>query len=528
MALQDLRLAVRHLVKSPAFSLTAVLTLALGIGATTAIFSIVEGVVLRPLPFKDSERLVSLGDILQGANVGGNGEAGVTSQDIQNYVRDTRSFDSLGGYQQNSYELSGIGEPAQVNGARLSAGVLPALGVMPLMGRIFTAQEDQSNAQVAVISYSMWQSRLHGDENVLGSKIQLDRKPYEIIGVMPKSFEFPLVPGHLNGSELWVPMSFAPQELGLAGSSNWNYNMVGRLKPGVTLQQAEQDAQRAAEETMRSYPPFMASLHIRAVVHSLHEQTIADARQLIRILFLAILVVLLIACANLAGLLLVRAIRRRREFAMRMALGASALTLLRQSGLESLVLSVSGGALGLALAGIGLRLGVSYLPETLPRIAEIGLDWQVVAFAIVLSGLTGISCGLVPAFAAWRTSVNETLKEGGRGGSAGSGHAWLRSALVVGEIATALILLSAAGLLLRSFENMRSVDLGFRPEHVLTAAYSLPSKQYPTQTAVDQFVQQLLDNLRSTPGIKFAGLTTTLPALGSYSNSTFVVEGYVP
>jgi len=374
----------------------------------------------------------------------------------------------------------------------------------------------------------MWQSRLHGDENVLGSKIQLDRKPYEIIGVMPKSFEFPLVPGHLNGSELWVPMSFAPQELGLAGSSNWNYNMVGRLKPGLTLQQAEQDAQRAAEETMRSYPPFMASLHIRAVVHSLHEQTIADARQLIRILFLAILVVLLIACANLAGLLLVRAIRRRREFAMRMALGASALTLLRQSGLESLVLSVSGGAVGLALAAIGLRLGVSYLPETLPRIAEIGLDWQVVAFAIVLSGLTGISCGLVPAFAAWRTSVNETLKEGGRGGSAGSGHAWLRSALVVGEIATALILLSAAGLLLRSFENMRSVDLGFRPEHVLTAAYSLPSKQYPTQTAVDQFVQQLLDNLRSTPGIKFAGLTTTLPALGSYSNSTFVVEGYVP
>ena len=529
MPLQDLRIAVRHLRKSPGFTATAVLMLALGIGATTAIFSIVEGVLLRPLPFPHAEQLVSLGDILQGTNLGGNGgDAGVTAQDIGNYTRDTRAFEALGGYQQNNYELSGIAEPVQINATRMTAGVFPALGVAPMMGRVFTRQEDIGNELVAVVSYSMWQSRLHGDPNAIGTKIQLDRKPYTIVGIMPQRFEFPLVPGQLNDSELWLPMSFSPQEQGPGGYSNWSYAMVGRLKAGVTVAQALQDAQRVATDTMRSYPPYMASLHIQASVHSLHEATVSDARGLVRILFLAILVVLLIACANLAGLLLVRAIRRRREFAMRLALGAGALTLLRQSILESLVLSLSGGMLGLALAAIGLRVGISYLPETLPLISEIGLDWQVVLFAIALSVLTGLGCGLLPAFAASRTSVNETLKEGGRTGTPGSGHAWLRSALVVGEIATALVLLSAAGLLLRSFEKMRSVDMGFRPDHVLTAAYSLPAQQYPKQAPVDEFVHELVERLRATPGVKFAGLSTFLPASGNSSNSTFVVEGYVP
>ncbi len=528
MFVQDLRIAVRHLRKSPGFSVTAVLMLALGIGATTAIFSIVEGVLLRPLPFPQSERLVSLSDILQGANLGDNSEAGVTAPDIRAYTRDTHSFDSLGGYEQASYELSGIGEPAQVNGARMSGGVLPALGVAPLMGRVFTTREDEQSEPVTVISYVLWQNRLHADPHVLGTKILLDRKPYVVVGVMPRQFEFPLVPGHLNNSELWIPMSFTQQETGVTGQANWNYNMVGRLKAGVTIEQAQQDTERVAQETMRSYPPFMASLHIQAVVHSLHEATVSDARQLVRTLFLAIMVVLLIACANLAGLLLVRAIRRRREIAMRLALGAGAWTLLRQSVLEGLVLSVSGGLLGLGLAAIGLKVGISRLPETLPRINEIGLDWQVVLFAIGVSVLTGILCGLIPAFAAWRTNVNETLKEGGRTGTAGGGHAWLRSALVVGEIATALVLLAAAGLLLRSFEKMRAADLGFRPDHVLTASYSLPQKQYPKQVNVDEFGRELITRLQQLPGVKFSGLTTYLPALGYASNSTFVVEGYTP
>src|SRR5439155_316357 len=286
------------------------------------------------------------------------------------------------------------------------------------------------------------------------------------IGVMPRDFEFPLMPGHLNSSELWVPMSFTQQEL-TTGAASWNYNMVGRLKVGITPAQAQSDAERMAQETMRSYPSFMSSLRIQAVVRSLREETVEQARQLVRTLFLATMVVLLIACANLAGLLLVRAIRRRREIAVRRALGAPAGALLREAVLESLVLSVTGGVLGLGLAAIALRVGVRLLPETLPRIEEISLDGQVVLFAIVLSVLTGVVCGLAPAFAALRTSVNETLKEGGRTGTAGGGHAWLRSALVVGEIAVALVLLTASGLLLRSFEKMRAVDLGFRPDHVL-------------------------------------------------------------
>lgn len=528
MTLQDLRIAVRHLRKSPGFTATAVLMLAFGIGATTAIFSIVEGVLLRPLPFPQPERLVSLSDILLGTEINSNGDAGVTGADIRNYTRDTHSFESLGGYGQASYELSGIGEPAQVLAARMTGGVFPALGVAPLMGRAFTQQEDAQGELVAVVSYSLWQNRMHGDPEVLGKKILLDRKPYVIIGVMPRQFEFPLMPGRMNNSELWIPLTLQPAELEGTGQADWNYNMVGRLKPGITAAQAQADAERVAQETMKNYPAFMASLHIQAAVHSLREVTVFEARDLVRILFLAIVVVLLIACANLAGLLLVRAIRRRREIAMRLALGASAGALLRQAVLEGLVLSVSGGLVGLALASAAVRVGISRLPETLPRINEIGLDWQVVVFALGLSVLTGVGCGLAPAFAAWRTSVNETLKEGGRTGSAGGGHAWLRSSLVVGEIATALVLLAAAGLLLRSFEKMQQVDLGFHPDHVLVAAYTLPQKQYATQSAIDAFVREAVDRLEHAPGVKSAGITSYLPALGNSSNTAFVVEGYVP
>src|SRR5438876_4300192 len=520
--LQDTRYTFRQLRKSPGFTVTAVLMLALGIGATTAIFSIVEGVLLRPLPFPHPERLVALSDILQG----GNGEAGVTAPDIRAYTRDTHSFEALGGYQPVGYELSGIGEPAQVNAARMSGGVFPALGVAPLMGRFFTQHEDARYEQVTVVSYTLWRSRLHGDAHVLGTKILLDRKPYVVIGVMPRDFEFPLVPGHLNNSELWVPLSFTEQEL-TTGAASWNFAMVGRLKAGITAAQAQSDAERVARETMRSYPPFMSSLRIQAVVRPLHEQTVEQARQLVQTLFLATMVVLLITCANLAGLLLVRGLRRRRQIALQMALGAPAGTLLREAVLESLLLSFTGGVFGVGLAAIALRVGVSLLPETLPRIQEIRLDGQVVLFAIVLSALTGIVCGLAPAFAALRTSVNETLKEGGRTGTVSGGHVRLRSALVASEIAIALVLLAASGLLLRSFEKMLAVDLGFRPDHVLTASYSLPQKQYATQPAVDEFNHELIRRLRQLPGVRFAGLTSFLPASGGNSNTVFDAEGYV-
>ena len=525
--LSDLKFAFRQLSKSPGFTATAVLMLAFGIGATTAIFSIVEGVLLRPLPFPDSSQLVVLSDRIQGVEFGGNSEAGVTVPDIRAYTRDTRAFAALGGYQNSGYELSGAGEPAQVNAARLTAGVFAALAVAPQLGRVFTNEETEHSQQVVVLSYATWKTRFHGDNQILNTKILLDRKPYVIIGVMPRNFEFPLNSGQLNRTELWVPLSFGPGELTPGAASNWSYQMVGRLKPGISASQAQSDAQRVAQEIMRNFPADIASLRISSVVRSLQEETVEQSRPLLRTLFLAVAVVLLIACANLAGLMLVRAIRKQREVAVRLALGANTAALLRQTLLESLVLSVSGGILGLVLAGLALRIGKSLLPESLPRISEIGLNWQVAGFALLLAVSTGLLCGIAPAFAALRTNVNGTLKEGGRSGSTGGGHARLRATLVVAEIAIALVLLSASGLLLRSFEKMRAVDLGFRPQHVTTAVYSLPRKQYSTQPAVDAFNKELLRRLRDLPGAQDAGLTSFLPATNNNNNQTFVAEGYV-
>jgi predicted permease len=521
----DTRYAVRQLLKTPGFALTALLTLAFGIGATTAIFSIVEGVLLRPLPFADPSRLVAVGDNLEGIDFGG-GPPGIPVPEIGQYAAGTRSFNGLGGYLQTSYELSGLGEPAQISGSRLTAGVFPVLGVSPLMGRVFTQQDDDDRQQVAVISYQMWRSRFHGDAQILGQKVLLDRKPYEIIGVMPRDFEFPLVPGQLNLSELWVPTSFTQGEL-VAGAGSWNFNAVGRLKPGVTAAQAQLDAQHVAVQIMRGFPAAMATLKIESVVKPLSEVTVAGARPLVRMLFLAVAVVLFIACANLAGLLLVRVIRRRREISVRLALGASGSAVLRQSLVEALLLSIAGGLAGLALASVALRVGVSFLPETLPRISAIGLDWTVVGFALGLAVLTGLLCGLIPAFAASRTPVNEALKEGGRTGTSGGGHARLRSALVIAELAVALVLLTASGLLLRSFEKIRAVELGFRTDHLLTASYGLPHQQYSTQAAADAFDAALLSKLQQLPGVQAAGITDALPAAGYNNSQGFVPEGYV-
>ncbi|HEY1809107.1 MAG TPA: ABC transporter permease [Acidobacteriaceae bacterium] len=525
---RDLKLAVRHLLKSPGFSLTAVLMLTLGIGATTAIFSIVEGVLLRPLPFPHSDRLVILSDTISGAEINGQNEAGVTGPDIVAYTRDTHSFSALGGYTYTNYELSGPGSPAQVMASRMTPGVFSALDVPPLLGRTFTPEEDQQHQQVAVLSYSAWQSRFHADPNIVGKKILLDRKPYIVTGVMPRQFEFPLVTGQAMRIELWVPLSLRAEDLTGGAAASWNYQMVGRLKPGVTAAEARDDANRVAQEIMRGYPAFMASLHISPIVRGLHDDTVAQARPLVRTLFLAVAVVLLIACANLAGLLLVRAIRRRREMAVRLALGASGSTLLRQALLESLVLSVTGGVIGLILAAIALKIGVSALPENLPLIANIRLDWRVAVFALALGIVTGIVSGVAPAFAAMRTSLNDTLKEGGRTGTSGSGHARLRSGLVIAEVAVALVLLAASGLLLRSFEKMREASLGYNPDHSLTANYSLPQKQYSTQTDVDRFNQDLLRRVEALPGVTSVGLSSFLPANGNQGNSAFIAEGYVP
>ena len=394
--------------------------LAFGIGSTTAIFSIVDGVLLRPLPFRDPAHLVTLGDQVSGTDWGQHDTGYASGLETVIYPRDTHSFENLGAYGYTSFELSGIGEPAQVNASRMAPAVFSALGISPLMGRVFTAQEDQQKELVAVLSYASWKSRFNGRQEILGTKILLDRKPYLVVGVMPRGFEFPLTPGHLNRIELWVPLSLSPQELTIAG---WSFQFVGRLKPGVTMQQAQSDAGVVAQQSMRNYPSKLANFRIRPVVYPLQRITVVQARPLLRMLFMAVAVVLLIACAYLAGLLLVRAIHRQRETAVRLALGAPALVLLREMILESLVLSVAGGLLRVARAALALGVGKSLLPETLPLTNEITVSWGVVGFALLLALLTGFFCGLAPGFAALRTNVNASLKESGRSGSAGSGHA---------------------------------------------------------------------------------------------------------
>lgn len=523
----ELKVVLRQMGKSPGFAATAVLMLAFGIGATTAIFSILDGVLLRPLPFPDPGRLVTLGDQVGGTNWGMHGPGPVAAPEVVAYTRDTHAFSSLGGFETETLELAGVGQPDQVNAARMTAGVFPALGVEPLLGRVFTNEEDAQKVPVAVLSYTSWKSRFNGNPSIIGTKILLDRKPYEVVGVMPRDFEFPLTPGRLNRCELWVPMSFDAEELMPEAGAGWSMFMVGRLRPGIGIDQAQSDAERVAVETMRNYPPELSNFHIRAVIHPLQEITVLTARPLLRMLFLAVAVVLLIACANLAGLLLVRAIRHQREIAVRMALGASAATVLRQMLMESLLLSIGGGILGIGLAAIAVATGKDLLPADLPRINDISLNWTVVGFALLLALLTGLFCGLAPAFAALRTNVNASLKTGGRSGSGGTNHARLRSMLVVLEIAVALVLLTASGLLLRSFSRMSEVDLGFRPDHVTTAAYTLPRKQYSSQVQVDAFNKELLRRLSQVPGSDSAGLTTTLPAAGRYGLETFVADGYV-
>ena len=526
--LLDWRYALRQLRKSPGFALTALLTLTFGIGATTAIFSIVEGVLLRPLPFPNPDKLVFLGDILDGVHHSETGAPSVTAPGVLTYIHETHDFSGLGAYRTSVYELSSHGNPEQINAARLTDGVFPTLGTSPVLGRVFTFQEDRRSERVAVLSYQTWRSRFNGDPQILGRKILLDRKPYQIIGVMPRDFEFPLVPGQLNRCELWVPMSFTQAEL-LQGAGNWGYYLVGRLKAGVTPERTEQDAMAAAREIMRNFPPALSSRRIHPAVRQLDQITVADARPMIHTLFLAVVVVLFIACANLAGLLLVRVLRRRREISVRIALGASAATILRQPLFEALLLSLGGALLGLILAAVALRIGVSFLPETLPRINAISLDWHVVALALAVAVLTGLLCGLLPGLAATVTEVNQGLKEGGgRTGTGGSSQARLRSGLVITELAVALVLLAASGLLFRSFERMRSVGLGFRTDHTLTASYSLPRQQYSTQAAVDTFNLTLRTKLEQLPGVWAVGITSLLPASGTTYLATFTPEGYLP
>jgi predicted permease len=402
-----LRFAYRQLRRTPWVTLTLVLNLSLGIGGATAIFSLVEGILLRPLPFNHPDRLVLLGD-----HLGNSPRTPVTAREIGTYASATQAFSGTGGYIDASYEVSGGATPEQVNGARFTAGVFPTLGVSPILGRTFTQKEEDGHEPVAVISYGQWLSRYHRDPHVIGNSIILDRKAYSIIGVMPRSFDFPPAAGYLDRAQLWVPMSLTADELSDEHAGFWGYHIVARLKDGFSLSQAAQDADRVAQQIMRNLPVAQSRIHIRGDVSPLLEYEVSEVRPLLREMFFAVSIVLLIACANVAGLLLLRAIRRRSEYAVRLALGARAAAIIRQSVSEGLLLGVTGGLVGLAFAAAAIRITLRVLPDSMPRIDSIAIDGAVGGFALLLALATGALCSLAPAFAALKTDPMESLKEG--------------------------------------------------------------------------------------------------------------------
>jgi len=514
------RLAMRALRHTPAVSLTVIVTLALGISATTAIFSLVDGVLLRPPPFHDPGQLVELGD-----HLGNSPNLPVTAREIGTYATASTAFVSVGASQALDFELSGDATPSTVHAARLTASVFPTLGVAPLLGRAFTQQEDEGHTPVTVLSNELWVNRYHRDPHIVGTVIQLSRRNYTIVGVMPRAFSFPLPTGSLDEVQLWVPMSLTAQDLADADNGLWGYHLVARLKPGVTLAEAAQDANRVSQAVMRNFPPALAAVRIRGDVRPLRSPIATAAGPLLRTLFLAVSIVLLIACVNVAVLLLVRALRRRRENAVRLALGAGAGVILREALYEGLMLSLIGGLLGLALTAVSLHTVLHLLPVSLPRIDVVAMNVPVALFGSLLAVAAGVLASLAPAWAAIRTNLLEGLREDTRSGSAGARQGWLRSTLVVTEIAIALVLLTASLALLRSYEKMLAVDPGFRPDQVLIAGYELPASHYTNDASIEAFEREVVERLGHAPGVTAVGLTNSLPANGGAAQAAFTVDG---
>ena len=517
--LDDLKFSWRQLRKSPGFALTAVLTLAVGIGGVTAVFSVVEAVLLRPLPYKDPGRLYIVHERIEQVL---EGEANLSAPDVLTFQRESRAFTGVGGFIGASYEATGAGAPFQARAERLTAPVFPVLGIEPVLGRTFTQHEDDTSAPVAVISYGLWQERYQSDPKVLGKTIDLDRRPYTIIGVLPWDFETPLGLGGMAQRDLWVPMSFTPVEKG-AEADNLDYGTVARLKPGITLAEAQQDVDRV----IAIIQPKVPDIRLHASLRSLKEETVREARPMLRVLLAAVGLILLIACANLANLQLVRAAGRRREFGVRLALGAGRRTVSRQLLTESLLLSALGGALGVALAVVLVHAAAAGLVHFVPRLNEIAVNWPVVLLAVGLTCATGVICGLAPALASMKAEVLDSLREGTHGAGQSRGQHRLRNALVITEAALAMVLLVGAGLLLRSFAKMAATDPGIETTHEMTASLALPKQDYPTQVRIDEFYSELQRRIEAIPGVRSVGFSSNIPIIGRNSSRLFAPEGYV-
>jgi len=517
---QDLRYALRGLWQRPAFTVVAVLTLALGIGANTAIFSVANGVLLRPLPYDRAERLAMIWGHRTQEPL-----ARLSVAEYWDVSERTRSFSKVGAYVDGTATLTGVGVPERLRAGYMTAGVPGVLGVAPAMGRGFSEQEDRpGGAPVVLLSDALWRRRFGADPSIIGRVLTLDDAPTTVVGIMPPGFQ---LPSHYSGPgmELWSPLQLDPAAD--RTSRGWHFlEAIGRLRDGVTLAAASAEASGLMRGMLAEYPTEYTP-EFDGSASSVEQQVVGDARPAILVLLGAVALLLLIACANVAGLLLARAEARQREIALRTALGAGRARLMRQLLTESLLLAAAGGTLGVLLASWGVRGLVLAAPASVPRLGEIGIDGRVLLFTVGLTLLTGVLFGLAPAFHTVRADLSHALTDGGRSGTAGGGRQVLRRLLVGGQVAIALVLVTGAGLLVQSFLRLQQVDPGFRPDGLLTARVELSPVRYAASAGRRDFYRELLDRLGHLPGVKAVAGARALPMTGrlEIGDWSFVLEG---
>jgi putative ABC transport system permease protein len=515
--MQDLRFGIRLFLKNPGFSAVAVLALALGIGANTAIFSVVDAVVFRPLPFDHPDRLVAVWehDMKRGRD-----HDSVMAANYLAWKTRSQLFEEMSAHAGGSVSLTGLGDPERVRAARVTASLFPLLGVRPAVGRLFLPEEDQPGHQrVVVISNRLWKSRFGGDPEVVGRSIALNSQDYEVVGVTPAGFELPLN----EDAEIWTPLVFTPEELTLR--NNHYLKVLARLKPGASMDQASAEMATIAAALESEYPNSNEATG--AAVFPLQAEIVGEIKKPLLIFLGAVAFILLIACANVANLMLARAASRQREIALRVALGASRWRLVRQMLIESVVLGLVGGVAGLLLSLWGIEL-LSAVAQQMaaPRARAIGLNGRVLLFTFAASIVTGLIFGAAPAIEASKPDLNDALKEGAR--SSGSlGRSRTRNLLVLSETALAFVLLVGAGLLINSFIRLRAVDPGLKPESVLTMSVTLPRQKYSQPEQVIAFHRQMLEQVAAVPGIEYAGTVTALPYGGSMDAFGYTIESPV-
>jgi putative ABC transport system permease protein len=510
---QDLRYGVRMLARNPGFTIVAVIALALGIGANSAIFSVVNTVLLRPLPYKNPDALVIVWD--EQTHLGFPKDT-PSPANFLDWREQNTVFEGMAATNERSFNLTGAGEPERLDGLRVSANLFSLLGVEPQLGRAFTAEEDKPGSRVAILSHSIWQRRFGGDATIIGRALNLNGEAYTVVGVMPRGFQF-----RAPQTQVWVPIAFSAEEAAQRGSHY--LEVLARLKPGVKLQQARAEMSTIAARLEKQYPE--SNTRLGSVVTPLHEEVVGNIKPALLVLLGAVGFVLLIACANVANLLLARAAARQKEISLRLALGASRTRLIRQFLTESLLLAGMGGAVGLLLSLAGIRILKGFIPDTISQVQAIDLDAKVLLFTLLVSLATGLIFGLAPATQASNFNLNETLKEGGRDSGASVRGNRIRALLVMGEVAVSFVLLIGAGLLINSFLHLRTLDPGFRTDHLLTAKIELSETKYPDKEHRVPFYNELVRRVSALPGVESAAVASNLPFTYNGDSMAIAIEG---